>query len=89
MVVRQSPSTVLFFIDIPASFSLSFTGQSDSNLTDSPSGSVTIMPMEEKTEKTKLPVVEFPVEEPWLKWLLRLSTIALLITLIGLWIRFA
>ena len=79
----------IIFIDIPVSFSLSFTGQADSNLTDSLSGSVAIIPMEEKTEKIKLPVVEFPVEEPWLKWLLRLSTIALLITLIGLWIRFA
>ena len=58
-------------------------------MNDSPSASMTFKPTEVKVEKIKLPVVEFPEEEPWLKWLLRISTIALLVTLIGLWIRFA
>ena len=69
-------------------FSLSFTDKSESFVNDSPSASMTFKP-EVKVEKIKLPVVEFPEEEPWLKWLLRISTIALLVTLIGLWIRFA
>ena len=68
--------------------SLSFTDKSESFVNDSPSASMTFKP-EVKVEKIKLPVVEFPEEEPWLKWLLRISTIALLVTLIGLWIRFA
>lgn len=62
--------------------------KSESFVNDSPSASMTFKP-EVKVEKIKLPVVEFPEEEPWLKWLLRISTIALLVTLIGLWIRFA
>ena len=70
-------------------FSLSFTDKSESFVNDSPSASMTFKPIEVKVEKIKLPVVEFPEEEPWLKWLLRISTIALLVTLIGLLIRFA
>ena len=70
-------------------FSLSFTDKSESFVNDSPSASMTFKPIEVKVEKIKLPVVEFPEEEAWLKWLLRISTIALLVTLIGLWIRFA
>jgi len=69
--------------------SMQMQDQGETNLADSPSASIVIHPIEEQTEKIKLPVVEFPEEEPWLKWLLRLSTIALLVTLIGLWIRFA
>ena len=71
-------------------FSLSsYAGQTESNLPDTPSASMAVFHPEEKTERVFLPVVQFPVEESWLKWLLRIMTVVLIISLIGLWIRFA
>ena len=69
--------------------SFSYAGLTESNLPDTPSASMAVFHPEEKTEKIFLPVVQFPVEEPWLKWLLRIMTVVLIMSLIALWITFA